>query len=83
MHDVLIFLIIFGSIIVGIAIIGGLLIAALKIVRGEAGPRNKMQSAEEARIMQEIFHGLQRMEERIETLETIMMEQKQKEKYHE
>jgi len=54
------------------AIIGGIFLAALKIWRG--GSAGKKSSAEETRLIQEIHNGLMRMEERIEALETILLD---------
>lgn len=69
----LVVLLIFGF---PIMVVGGFfLIWALKIAKG-----NKDElSAEETRLIQEIHQGLTRMEERIETLETILLEADRKE----
>ncbi len=40
--------------------------------------RDKQADAEEARMIQEIFNGLSRMEERVEALETILSERRKK-----
>ncbi len=58
------------------AVVGGILLAALKITRG--GKRTREEDAEETRLIQEIYHGLQRMEERVEALETIFFEKERK-----
>ena len=50
--------------------VGFFLIWALKIAKGG---KNEMQ-AEETKIIQEIHQGLARMEERIEALETILLD---------
>lgn len=57
------------------AIIGGILLAALKIVKSEG---SRQASAEEARIIQDIYQGLQKMEKRVEALETILLEKEPK-----
>jgi phage shock protein B len=54
-----------------IALLGGLMLQALKIVCGEkqrAGGRN------EAAMIQEIYDGMSRLEERVETLETLVLD---------
>ena len=62
-------LLIFGFPIV---VVGGFfLIWALKIAKGGKDDQFK---AEETQLIQEIHHGLQKMEERIEALETILLE---------
>ena len=65
---VLIVAIVFGSILTGLFIISNLL---GKVLGTRAGGR---LSAEESQLMQEIFYGLKKMEERIESLETILIE---------
>ena len=65
---VLIVAIIFGSILTALFIISNLL---GKVLGARGGSR---LSDEESQIMQEIFYGLKKMEERIESLETILIE---------
>ncbi len=65
---VLIVAIIFGSILIGLFIISTLLGKVL-------GARGSGRlSDEESQIMQEIFYGLKKMEERIDSLETILLD---------
>lgn len=65
----IVFLGIFGTIVCPIAI------AAWLIVRLSGGKKSGQTSnAEESQLMQEIFHGLSKMEQRVETLETLLME---------
>lgn len=63
-----------------VAILGGIFIGALAIVldflrKGSKGHLN----ADDARIIQEIHQGLQRMEKRIEAVETIVIDRAAKE----
>lgn len=60
--------IVFGSILAGLYIISNML---GKILGARGGSR---LSDEESQIMQELFYGLKKMEERIESLETILLE---------
>lgn len=71
MKEVLIIAIIFGSIVLALAIIPGTILLAIKFFRGgqSAGAQ-----AEEAKMIQEIYKGLSRMEDRVEALETILLE---------
>lgn len=59
-----------------VAIIGGLFIEALKILKGDgSGPGGLGDlSEDEGQTIQEINRGLNRMEKRIEALETILLE---------
>ena len=56
-----------------VSIIGGLIVAALEVWK--KGPSSQ-QMAEETRLIQDLHHGLQKMEERIEALEVILSERK-------
>jgi phage shock protein B len=60
------------------AIIGGCVISALKILKGDSTQRDKQSHAQETRLIQEIHHGLSRMEERVEALETILLDREKK-----
>lgn len=57
-----------------IAVTGGIFLAALKIWKGDSGSGSRTTNAEEARLIQDIYHGLLKMEERVEALETILLE---------
>lgn len=65
---ILIVALVFGSILTGLYIISSLL---GKMFGSRGGSR---LSDEESQVMQEIFCGLKKMEERIESLETILLE---------
>jgi len=66
------------AIVVGLPIICGTLIKLAKIIRGDpsgSGRKNRHQSGrEEAQIMQDINSTLSRLEKRIDSLETIVLE---------
>lgn len=60
-----------------VAIVGGIFLAALRILRG--GPaRGGQMAEEESQLVQELYQGLQRMERRIETLETLLLDRERK-----
>lgn len=68
-----------------IAVVGGILIKVLRIVtgnpsRGESQRTRQNKENEEAKLMQEIYQGLSRMERRIEALETILIERDREER---
>lgn len=75
-------------IVVGIPVICGTLVKLAKIMRGEsvdekpsrkAGPADiKMDTAEETRLIQEIHRGLNRLESRLDSLETIVLQSEPK-----
>lgn len=56
-----------------VAILGGVLITIVKILKSD-GRGSGQLSAEEAKTLQEIRRGLDRMERRVEALETILTE---------
>jgi phage shock protein B len=57
-----------------LAIIGGTLVALLGVVRGGGSREDRGGPAEETELIQEIHDGLVRMEERVEALETILLD---------
>lgn len=77
MLNIIIVAIVFGSIVALAALICGTILIILKTRsrHSSGGPANQ----DEAEIIQEIYQGLERMEARIESLETILMDNKEKE----
>jgi phage shock protein B len=77
-----------GAIIVGICIGGAILLIAtlglilIGIIRaaktGGISKKDKQTHADETKMIQDIFNGLSKMEERIESLETILIERQKK-----
>lgn len=65
-------LLIFGTGFVAVA--GGLALVALKILRGSPN-RSRQLDSDETKLMQELYQGLSRMEERVEALETLVLDQ--------
>lgn len=57
-----------------IAITGVIFLIALKIWKSDNGGARRAASSEEARLIQDIYHGLLKMEERVEALETLLLE---------
>jgi phage shock protein B len=74
MHGVFIAAIVFGGLVLGLAVIGGTFLMAIRLLKGGVSRRQQRTEAEEARMIQEIYKGLSRMEERVETLETILLD---------
>ncbi len=77
MKEALIVAIIFGSIVLIPAVIGGTILMSIKLLKG--GTTRKDQ-AEDSKTIQEIYQGLSRMEERVEALETILLDQDKKDR---
>jgi phage shock protein B len=71
--------IVFGSIVLILGIIAGTILMGIRMRHGTGSRSDRTSEAEEARMIQEIFHGLSRLEQRVEALETILMDQKGKE----
>lgn len=59
-------------------VLGCIFLAALKIMKGDSRRKSNGTDAEEARMMQDIYHGLLKMEERVESLETLLMDRQRK-----
>ena len=79
MHEILIVAIVFGGIVLALAIVGSTILMAIKILKGDVSRKGQKHQAEEARMIQEIYQGFSRMEERVEALETIILDRKRKE----
>lgn len=53
---------------------------AIKIIKGGISPRSKKLEAEETKAIQEIYKGLSRMEERVESLENVLLDRERKDR---
>ncbi len=62
-----------------LAVVCGAIILILRMVKGGLSPDNRDEKNEEARMIQEMYQGLSRMEQRVDALETILMERRKKE----
>ncbi len=78
MHEILIVAIVFGGIVLALAIVGSTILMAIKILKGDVSRKGQKHQAEETRMIQEIYQGFSRMEERVEALETIILDHKRK-----
>lgn len=56
------------------AIVGGILIGIISAFKGDSGENSRRISGDEARLFQEMNTSLKKMESRIESLETILLE---------
>ena len=80
MHEVAIVAIVFGSIILILAIIPVTILLVIRLFKGGLSRTDRKMQAEEAKMIQEIYQGLSRMEERIETLETILLDREKEDR---
>lgn len=80
MYAIFIVGIVFGSIVLIIGIVAGTIILAMKSRHGGVSQKSRERQAEEAGMIQEIYNGLSKMEERVESLETILMDRYGKDK---
>jgi phage shock protein B len=79
MAGALIVAICIGGAILLIATIGLMIIGIIKVSKtGGISRKDKQARTEEARMIQDIYHGLSKMEERVEALETILIERQRK-----
>jgi hypothetical protein len=77
MNSVLIVGLGIGGTILIIATLGLIIIGIIRAAKtGGLSKKEKQTHAEETQMIQDIYHGLSKMEERIETLETILIERK-------
>jgi len=77
MKEALIVAIIFGSFVLIPAVIGGTILMSIRLLKGGASRKDR---AEDSKIIQEIYQGLSRMEDRVEALETILLDQDKKDR---
>lgn len=78
MHGALIAAIVFSGIVLALAVVGSTILMAIKIIKGGVSRKKQKYQADETRMIQEIYQGLSRMEERVESLETILLDRKKK-----
>lgn len=78
MTAVWISMIVFGSLVLILGMICGTVLLAVKFKHGGFAAPGREAQGEEARMIQEIYQGLSRMEARVEALETILMEHKER-----
>ena len=74
MTAVFIVSIVFAGIVLALAIICGTILMSMRIRRGGISRKGRQAEAEDARLFQEIYQGLSKMEKRVDSLETILME---------
>lgn len=77
MDDIVAISLFFGTII--IAILCAFILGMVRIIKGTPSETSAVSDQDEARLIQEIHQGLERMEHRVESLETLMMDSRLRE----
>jgi phage shock protein B len=77
MNSALIVAIVFGSFVLIPAVIGATILMSIKLLKGGV---SRKDYAQDSKIFQEIYQGLSVMEERVEALETILLDQDKKDR---
>lgn len=74
----LIGLAILAAVCIPLALIVGSIALGWAAIRRVGGRETRTSEADEARMIQDIYHGLMKMEERVEALETLLMDTQRK-----
>ena len=80
MEEIIIVGIVFGSLILLFVIIFAFVLALKRTQGSGSMQRGSKLATDETRLMQEIYQGLSRMEERVEALETILLDRERTKK---
>ena len=80
MKEALIVAIVFGSFVLIPLVVGATIVISIKLLKGGA---SRQDQAEDSKIIQEIYQGLSHMEERVESLETILLDREKGGHQHE
>jgi uncharacterized membrane protein len=80
MSTVLIVAIVFASILTLAALVCGTVIMIVKMGSTGFSKSSRQSRSEESKMIQEIYEGLARMEQRVESLETILMDTQEKDR---
>ncbi len=67
-----------GLIILAIAAIGGIILFSIKIIKEGFSNKDRQHQTMETKMVQDIYQGLGKMETRVESLETLLMDQDRK-----
>lgn len=78
MEGVIIVAIVFSGIVLALAVIGSTILMGIKIIKGGVSRKERKHQIDETRMIQELYQGLDRMEKRVETLETILIEKEKR-----
>jgi phage shock protein B len=70
--------IVFSGIVLCLAIIGATILLGIKIAKGGISRKSQQSRTEDAKMVQEMYQSVARMEARVEALETILLEKERK-----
>jgi len=82
MHGAFITAIVFGGIVMSLAVIGVTILLGIRLIKGGVSSKHRQQDTEDTRTIQIIYRELSRIEERVDALETILLD-RGKGAYHE
>ena len=74
MKTLLVMTFIFGSIVLALAAVAGVIYLFVRILQGGVGREARRIQSEEAKIIQDVYQGLAKMEKRVQALETILLD---------
>jgi len=74
MNSIIIVAIVFGSLVTLAGLLCGTVLLIIRMRSAGLSGADRKANNDEAMMIQEIYRGLERMEQRIEALETILME---------
>jgi phage shock protein B len=80
MQGAVILVTIFAGSILILAVIGSTILMGLKIIKNGVRSKDKKSQNDETKHIQEIYQGLARMEERVEALETLILDRERERK---
>ncbi len=75
MTAIFIVAIVFGGIVLSVAIVSGTILMGLRMRHGGMSRQSRQDQAKEASLIQDMYQGFLEMEKRVESLETILMDQ--------
>jgi phage shock protein B len=75
--------IIFATSLVALIVLGVFVLIGMKIAKSGKSKKARVSADEEIRLIQEIYQGLTKMEQRVEALETILFDRERERKRHE
>ena len=80
MREVLILCVVFGGSVLILAIVASTVLMAIKMVKGGISRKGQRSQNEETQMIQEIYQGFSKMEKRVESLETIILDRERKDR---
>lgn len=74
------FTFVFAILLVGLTILALVIVFVVRLLRSGANAGDREARQNEAKMIQELYHGFNRMEDRIETLETLLLDKERPQK---